>query len=73
MVIYNIPTLILYKLGLDSPPHPQHLKTEQSTPLLSERIDDKSTKKQPYRNSNRHLNHAVSDVEDHCIDIHILY
>lgn len=39
MAIYKIPILML---GLDPP---QHLKTEQSTPLLSEGINDKSAKK----------------------------
>lgn len=49
---------------------PWDLKAKQRTFLLPKRINHQRTQKQPDRKSNRHLDHAVSHIELHGIDIH---
>jgi hypothetical protein len=46
---------------------PRHLKAEQATPPLTERVHHKRSKKQPHGDTNCDLNNAETHVQSHAI------
>lgn len=50
---------------------PTNSKTKQPTPPLPKRINNQSAQKQPDRDPNRNLNHGITNVEDHAVDIRV--